>query len=57
MSKVAKDRVAPIDDDESFELTPEMEAELEAANAEYERGEWIDGDEVLERLRSHQRAR
>jgi len=41
-------------DDEEPELVddPELEAELEAGIAEIDRGEWVDGDEVLRRLRS-----
>jgi len=31
---------------------PELEAELEAGIEELERGEWVDGDEVLRRLRN-----
>jgi len=39
------------EDDESFELTPEEEAELLASIAEIERGEFISGEELLQRLR------
>ncbi len=39
------------EDDESFELTPAEEAELLASIAEIERGEYITGEELLERLR------
>ena len=39
------------EDEESFELTPEEEAELLASIAEIERGEYITGEELLERLR------
>jgi hypothetical protein len=39
------------EDDEFFELTPEEEAELLASIAEIERGEYITGEELLERLR------
>lgn len=38
-------------DDRCVELTPEMEAELEESIAEIERGEYIDGDEVIRELR------
>jgi diadenosine tetraphosphate (Ap4A) HIT family hydrolase len=34
-----------------FELTPEEEAEVLASIAEIERGEYISGEELLERLR------
>jgi predicted transcriptional regulator len=44
--------IADRDDADEFNLTEEMEAELEAAAAEIERGEWVDGDEVLAMLRS-----
>lgn len=37
------------EDEESFDLTEEQEAELRAS--EVERGEWIAGDELLERIR------
>jgi hypothetical protein len=36
---------------EYFDLTPEQEAELLASIDEIERGEYITGDELLERLR------
>jgi len=39
------------EDEESFDLTPEEEAELLASIAEIERGEYITADELLERLR------
>jgi len=39
------------EDEEFFELTPEEEAELLASIAEIERGEYITGEELLERLR------
>lgn len=39
------------EDDETFELTPEDEAELLASIAEIERGEFITGEELVERLR------
>ncbi|MGB8433586.1 MAG: hypothetical protein WCE38_04950 [Burkholderiales bacterium] len=39
------------EDEESFDLTPEEEAELLASMAEIERGEYITADELLERLR------
>lgn len=39
------------EDGETFELTPEDEAELLASIAEIERGEFITGEELLERLR------
>jgi hypothetical protein len=40
--------------DEEPELIddPELEAELEAGVQELERGEWVDGDEILRRLRN-----
>jgi len=39
------------EDEESFDLTPEEEAELLASIAEIERGEYITADQLLERLR------
>ena len=39
------------EDEETFELTPEQEEELLASIAEIERGDYITGDELLERLR------
>jgi hypothetical protein len=39
------------EDDELFELSPEEEAELLASVDEIERGEYITGEELLERLR------
>ena len=39
------------EDDETFELTAEEEAELLASIAEIERGEFISGEKLLERLR------
>ena len=39
------------EDEEFCELTPEEEAELLASIAEIERGEYITGEELLERLR------
>jgi len=39
------------EDEELFELTPEEEAELLASIAEIERGDYITGEELLERLR------
>jgi predicted transcriptional regulator len=46
--------VREFDDDEEAELIddPELDAELEAGIEEIERGEWVDGDEVLRRLRN-----
>ncbi|MCZ7564495.1 MAG: hypothetical protein M5U08_12565 [Burkholderiales bacterium] len=40
-----------LDDEESFDLTPEEEAELLASIDEIERGEYVSADELLERLR------
>ena len=37
--------------DETFELTADEEAELIASIAQIERGEFISGEELLERLR------
>ncbi len=37
--------------DETFEVPPELEAELSESIAQAERGEMIPADEVLERLR------
>ena len=39
------------DDQESFELSPAEEAELLASIADVERGDFISGDELMERLR------
>ena len=39
------------EDEEAFELTPEEEEELLESIAEIERGEFISGDQLLERLR------
>ena len=39
------------DDDEGFKLTPEEEQELLESVAEIERGEFVSGEELLERLR------
>ena len=39
------------EDDETFELTPEDEAELLESIAAIERGEFISGEQLLERLR------
>jgi hypothetical protein len=39
------------DDDEAFELTPEEEAELLDSIAQIERGEFVSGEQLLERLR------
>ena len=47
----AKVTVVLREDEEFFELTPEEEAELLASIAEIERGEYITGEELLERLR------
>jgi hypothetical protein len=47
----AKVTVVLRENDEYFDLTPEQEAELLASIDEIERGEYITGDELLERLR------
>ena len=39
------------EDDEAFELTPEEEDELLESISEIERGEFVSGEQVLERLR------
>ena len=39
------------DEDEAFDLTPEEEDELLESIAEIERGEFVSGEQVLERLR------
>lgn len=39
------------DDEEAFELTPEEEDELLDSIAQIERGEFVSGDQLLERLR------
>jgi Mg-chelatase subunit ChlI len=38
-------------EDEDYDRTPEEEAELEESIAEIRRGEYVDGDEVMRRLR------
>lgn len=38
-------------DDEAFDLTPEEEKELLESIAEIERGEFVTGEQLLERLR------
>ena len=47
----AKVTVVLRESEEYFDLTPEQEAELLASIDEIERGEYITGDELLERLR------
>jgi len=42
----------PVETDEVVELTPEEIAELDDRDDAVERGEFVDGDEVLRRLRS-----
>ncbi len=39
------------EDDESFDLTPEEEEELLESIAEIERGEFVSGEQLLQRLR------
>jgi len=39
------------EDDEAFQLTPEEEEELLESIAEIERGEFVSGEQLLERLR------
>ena len=39
------------DEDEAFDLTPEEEDELLESIAEIERGEFVSGEQMLERLR------
>ena len=39
------------EDDEAFELTPQEEQELLESIAEIERGEFVSGEQLLERLR------
>ena len=39
------------EDDEAFDLTPEEEDELLESIAEIERGEFVSGEQLLERLR------
>ena len=50
-----KDARQPVIDDESrgeVQLSAEEEAMLEESIAEIERGEYVDGDEVIRRLRA-----
>lgn len=44
--------IVAADSDQTFELSPEEEAELEAALAEVARGEVVDAAEVLKQIRS-----
>src|SRR5207244_4383669 len=39
------------EDDEAFDLTPEEEAELLESISEIERGQFVSGEDLLERLR------
>ena len=39
------------EDDEAFDLTPQEEAELLESIAAIERGEFVSGEQLLERLR------
>lgn len=39
------------DDEEAFDLTPEEEEELLESIAQIERGEFVSGEQLLERLR------
>ena len=48
---MTKPHPKPHDEDEEYDLTEEQEAELEDRMAEMDRGEWIDGDEVIRELR------
>jgi predicted transcriptional regulator len=41
----------PLAADAEYDLTDEQEAEIEKSIAELERGEWIDGDEIIRELR------
>jgi len=41
------------EDEETFELTPEEEEELLASISEIERGEFVTGEQLLERLRRY----
>jgi len=51
LAEGTKVTVVLLDDEESFDLTPEEEAELLASIDEIERGEYVSADELLERLR------
>ena len=51
LAEGAKVTVVLREDEESFDLTPEEEAELLASIAEIERGEYISAEVLLERLR------
>lgn len=48
---MSKDVAKTEEEEDVYELTPEEAAEVEAGFAEIERGEWIDGDEVIRELR------
>lgn len=41
-----------VPESEDFSLTPKQEAELLSAHEEIERGEFVDGGDLLEQLRS-----
>ncbi|MGQ0835331.1 MAG: hypothetical protein ACT4O5_10505 [Gammaproteobacteria bacterium] len=44
--------ILSIEGDETFELSPDEEAALDAALAEASRGEFVDASEVLKEIRS-----
>jgi predicted transcriptional regulator len=47
----AKSIEVPVSAEEEFDLTEEQEAFIEASITQVERGEYVDGDEVLAELR------
>lgn len=51
LAEGAKVTVVLREDEETFDLTPEEEAELLASITEIEQGQYITADELLERLR------
>ena len=51
MTIVKHDDVVVVPADQEYDLTEEQEAFLEASIAEIERGEYLDGDEIIAELR------
>lgn len=51
MTIVKHDDVVAVPADQEYDLTEEQEAFIEASIAEIERGEYLDGDEIIAELR------
>ena len=51
MTIVKHDDVVVVPADQEYDLTEEQEAFIEASIAEIERGEYVDGDEIIAELR------